>query len=116
MGQTKYDSGLIQQGQGEADVITIVIERDYRITGAFRDQSDNVEAPVGFEGISEALPALAVYVANEVLVNSRWKVCEQPEPELDRVPNHFADGTPNALDETYGLSHHLERSLTGRAE
>jgi hypothetical protein len=28
----------------------IVMERDYRITGKFRGQSDVVEAPVGFEG------------------------------------------------------------------
>jgi hypothetical protein len=28
----------------------IVMERDYRITGKFRGQSDVVEAPAGFEG------------------------------------------------------------------
>jgi len=27
-----------------------VMERDFRLTGVFRDQSDNVEAPPGYEG------------------------------------------------------------------
>lgn len=31
-------------------LMRIVMERDYRITGKFRGQSDAVEAPVGFEG------------------------------------------------------------------
>ena len=36
--------------------LTIVMERDYRITGVFRGQSDEVKAPLGFS------------------VNSGWKV------------------------------------------
>ena len=37
-----------------------VMDRDFRLTGVFRGQTDNVEAPLGFE------------------VNNPWKVCLSP--------------------------------------
>ena len=40
-----------------ADTMSIVMDRDFRLTGAWREQSDNPVAPVGFE------------------VNNPWRVC-----------------------------------------
>jgi hypothetical protein len=50
-----------------------VMERDFRLTGVFRDQSDNVEAPPGYEGGIQEI-CYNVLFTNKPLVNSRWKV------------------------------------------
>jgi hypothetical protein len=48
-----------------------------RMTGVFRAQSDNPEAPLGFE------------------LNNPWKVCHAAITELVRILTAVADGGPN---------------------
>ena len=49
------------------------MERDYRLTGAFREQCDAVEAPLGYERESIASSWYRRILTTEP-VNSRWKV------------------------------------------
>ena len=57
-----------------------VMERDHRLTGKFRGQSDAVEAPVGFERMWSHLQRYVHRTqANIPAVNSRWKVCDNSE-------------------------------------
>ena len=42
----------------ETDTEAAVMDRDYRLTGKFREQTDSVKAPVGFD------------------VNNPWRVCQ----------------------------------------
>lgn len=52
----------------------IVMERDMRLTGSMRGQSDAVVAPVGFEGLWQPWSSYK-NDTNERIVSSQWKVC-----------------------------------------
>ena len=58
------------------------MDRDMRLTGVFRAQSDNPEAPLGFE------------------VNNPWKVYHQAIAEQISVLIHVADGGPHFMNWT----------------
>jgi len=48
MGSTKFV--ILIRARARATLTEAVLERDHRMTGIRRGQSDKVEAPVGFEG------------------------------------------------------------------
>ena len=50
------------------------MDRDMRLTGVFRGQSDAVQAPAGFEGMLPAVCAQQSLTSRPV--NSRWKVSD----------------------------------------
>jgi hypothetical protein len=56
------------------------MDRDMRLTGVFRAQSDNPEAPLGFE------------------LNNPWKVYHQAIAKQISVLIHVADGGPHFLN------------------
>ncbi len=64
-------------------LIIIVMERDYRLTGKIRGQSDIVAAPPAFEGRCDYAAWVLYNKANNRIVNSRWKVCQAGMLELD---------------------------------
>lgn len=51
-----------------------VMDRDLRLTGVFRGQSDAVEAPTGFDGMFSAVSSYELLTLCSV--NSRWKVSD----------------------------------------
>ena len=53
------------------------MDRDLRLTGVFREQTDHVEAPLGFE------------------VNNPWKVCHLLSPLQSALLTLVADGRQN---------------------
>jgi hypothetical protein len=61
-----------------ADTASIVMDRDFRLTGAWREQSDNPVAPVGFE------------------VNNPWRVCVF-ESKVPIAANIWPDGEKDHL-------------------
>jgi hypothetical protein len=75
-----------------------VMDRDLRITGVFRGQSDTVEAPAGFEGMFSIcyLHKWLTFIS----VNSKWKVCcamsGHHAPQL--IMNRLSHGSYNACN------------------
>ena len=63
------------------------MERDQRLTGIFRGQSDVPDAPLGFDG--QYSPKMRALLLILPIVNSQWKVCcvfYYSDPDLINFP------------------------------
>lgn len=55
----------------DGSLIVVVMERDQRMTGAFRGQSDAVEAPQGFDGTTQILSCSLWLIFLKSAINGR---------------------------------------------